>query len=270
MKKSIETDGKNYTVRTVNGVDTKTGAIWVKQIREYKPLENGFNLELANHVYDHIEHNPLLWNQEAWRTTLEWAEVGNAKDEIKKLLAYEADLTNPACGTAMCFAGWTAELTGADWVADATFIKGKDSRIIGPSVEHILITREQGEAALTQAEEHLNEDGDLDEIWIRELEEWIGVELLEILAERGFKPETHMLTNVESYALMQLGMLHGDWIGLFSGSNDLEEIRVRLDTMAKYGPQYNEAIREFLLDTGWGMVPTEDDLKEYAHVDAGV
>lgn len=49
------------------------------------------NIELLRRTLDHIKANPQEWDQHVYR-------------EIK-----------PDCGTAMCFAGWTAELAGGKW-----------------------------------------------------------------------------------------------------------------------------------------------------------
>jgi hypothetical protein len=52
------------------------------------------DVALLRKVLEHIEANPENWDQETWRGVTE-------------------------CGTAMCFAGWTCELSGGNWVYSA-------------------------------------------------------------------------------------------------------------------------------------------------------
>lgn len=253
MKKTIETDGKTYTIHTVNGVDTRTGAVWVKEIREYKPLENGFNLDLANTVYSHIERNEELWNQDAWRAFLgpEEFDEDEAK-HIKSMLAFESDLTDPMCGTAMCFAGWVGELSGADWVIDGKAIKEDGFNHAQHNVEQVLITVEQAE----WFDEHYEAASE-----VNRLDVMLDYDVREKLARRGFLPDTHRLVQVSEYALYRLGLVHGDWLGLFAGGNGLSDIRERLDTYARFGPEEDVYVRDLFFESG--MAPTVEMVDAY-------
>lgn len=254
MKKSIETDGKNYTIRTVNGVNTTTGAVWVKEIKVFEPLPNGFNLALANEVYAHIEANPLLWDQNSWRRLLDATEItseGMDPKELASLLAYEQDLDAPACGTAMCFAGWASELAGADWVADGTTLRQR--RNLG-MIEYVLVPLDVANKVTLEHPDN--------ELWLREIKDGLSEEAYSHVVSRGFSDKTHCLTNVEGYALMQLG-LGSDWLDMFGGYNDLEKIRVCIDTYAQWGPVKNSDLGDYFNDEGPRSVPTERDVQRY-------
>jgi len=65
------------------------------------------NTELLDKVLDYIEANNDLWNQNVW------AEVninGFDGDTLKRMILDDPE--NPACGTAMCFAGHACNLSG--------------------------------------------------------------------------------------------------------------------------------------------------------------
>ena len=65
------------------------------------------NVPLLNAVIEHIEANPDDWYQGDWRT-------------LRSFLVDPADEATPTdCGTAMCFAGWAAELSGAEYAYPA-------------------------------------------------------------------------------------------------------------------------------------------------------
>lgn len=231
MKKSIEKTDAGYTIRTVNGVDTKSGAIWVREIKEYEPLENGFNLALANEVYELINTHQYLWDQDSWRRLLFTSDLdAEEKRELKSMLAFEADLTQPTCGTAMCFAGWVSELSGADYVSDAQMIEAAKSQ--SPYMEYILVRRDE-----------LNERWDTRAVT---MDEYLGGQALARAQERGFSDETHKLMAIEDYALMKLGLVDGDWLELFSGSNDLEDIRSIIDDYADAGPARQSRDSEYV------------------------
>ena len=233
MKKSIKRTSKGYAVHTVNGVNTKTGTVWTKQIREFKPLDNGFNLELANHVFDIISENQELWDQSSWRRlVLDWELVddveidddGKSRKDILAMMAFERDLTNPICGTAMCFAGWVGEVTGADYVVDSKVLRKTEDHdeITETELEYILVSKAALEGKPWSGKR-----------W----HEWdFTHEINKILKKRGFSAETHRLMPVSDYAEMMLGLEHGDVLSLFDGSNNLEGIREIIDLYAKNGP----------------------------------
>lgn len=53
------------------------------------------DFELMDRVLDQISKNPKTWDQTTWRRP-----------------------TGNECGTAMCFAGWVADLSGAEWYSN--------------------------------------------------------------------------------------------------------------------------------------------------------
>src|SRR5690348_14370453 len=82
MRKSIETTEQGRIIHTTNGVDTRTHAVYVKEIKPYdSPLDNGFNLELASDVIEQIKRTPLLWNQGTWRTDLDLEAIQRRLDD---------------------------------------------------------------------------------------------------------------------------------------------------------------------------------------------
>jgi hypothetical protein len=230
MKKTVEQDGKTYTVRTVNGVNTITGLMWTREIVHFEPLANGFNLGLANHVYDIISRNQALWDQDSWRRLIslddlaEHHDIGSkteAKSLLKSLAAFDVDVKAPACGTAMCFAGWIGEVSGADYVYDAAFIKANGATMNSEAgLDYILVTREHPAVGMMKLA----------------LEDILSEQTLAILKSRGFTPETHVLTDVEHYAQAELGLLDGDFRNLFGGGNDLKDIRWIIEEYAEHGP----------------------------------
>lgn len=53
------------------------------------------DFELMDRVLDQITNHPQRWDQATWRRP-----------------------TGNECGTAMCFAGWVADLSGAEWYSN--------------------------------------------------------------------------------------------------------------------------------------------------------
>jgi hypothetical protein len=74
--------------------------------------------DLAEYVLDVIRQVDGFWNQGTWRTrpdaVLDATEYLSSS-ETEALTKYLGKNPNedPACGTAMCFAGWATQLTGA-------------------------------------------------------------------------------------------------------------------------------------------------------------
>jgi hypothetical protein len=77
--------------------------------------------DLAEYVLDVIRQVDGFWNQGTWRTrpdaVLDATEYLSSS-ETEALTKYLGKNPNedPACGTAMCFAGWATQLTGAPFV----------------------------------------------------------------------------------------------------------------------------------------------------------
>jgi hypothetical protein len=65
------------------------------------------NTSLVSQVLEQIDTHPETWNQAYWRTPIGYG---------------------PTCGTAHCFAGWVATLTGWVWLNDV--LVEKDDQIL--------------------------------------------------------------------------------------------------------------------------------------------
>lgn len=239
MKKSIEIIDARPVIKTTNGVSTITAATYARKKLEFEPLPNGFNLAMADHIYDIIrpknrtKTGSVLWNQGAWRKVLgdlSWDPSADraAKSEAKRIsgdtLAYEN-----RCQTAMCVAGWVAELDLANWVMDAQDLAGElyvDESILN----EIMVTREE----LETMSKYMDSRIPVYEPWDR-----LDVSAQEKLRKRGFTQQKHTAITAPSYAMWRLGLWHGDWLGLFGATNDLERIRRIIDVYAEYGPVPN-------------------------------
>lgn len=113
------------------------------------------NHELLDRVMEHIKSNKELWNQNVWA---ELNVNGFSGDELRAMLLEDPD--NPACGTAMCFAGHACNMSG--WrplfVAENIYT-GYHGQPEGTVVE--LCANKQGDKALIndKAQELLGLDG---------------------------------------------------------------------------------------------------------------
>src|SRR5262245_46002525 len=65
------------------------------------------NNALLDEVLSFIDLNRELWDQRDWGQLI---VNGWSTDELKRYVAEDPD--NPACGSAMCFAGWACALSG--------------------------------------------------------------------------------------------------------------------------------------------------------------
>jgi hypothetical protein len=231
MQKELEITDDGFVIHTQNGVDTRTAAMYVRELKEYTPLKNGFNLELAEAVLEQIKRTPLLWDQGSWRTKLfysmGWSEdahwtfvpetarslfaetreqisrptVGDLKEQLSEYVD-----PNTTCGTAMCFAGWVAELTGADHVVDSKMLAELNAydgsvrreALVGLAdeyMDYLLIPRQK-------AEEHGFGRWGYDEI-----KDVLSKEQRRILKERGFRNKTHVMVSISTYAATMLGFI---------------------------------------------------------------
>lgn len=68
------------------------------------------NVPLLNAVIEHIEANPNDWYQGDWRTL---------RTFLRDDQGIPVPLPAADCGTAMCFAGWAAQLSGAEYAYPA-------------------------------------------------------------------------------------------------------------------------------------------------------
>lgn len=250
MKKSIN-DG---VIHTSNGVDTVTNAVYLRQLREYTPREDGYNLELAEDVYALISDNQALWEQGTWRQILQNEEemetyadeiesdgrgdLHTLQQQINQMAAFKQDTENPTCGTAMCFAGWVAELSGADWVIDASAMRRKGVDLRPSEIaawSSVLFVSHKEVEELTRGDEDVYDR-------VREIEDGtftmdsMDKNLRVFSKERGFTAETHRTMSAEAYASLKLGILNNPDLDirdeLFGGSNRLKDIREILDELA--------------------------------------
>lgn len=251
-RKTIEGD----QIHTTNGVDTLTAAVYVRELRTFEPLPNGFNRDLATYVVDWIEANQALWDQHSWRVLFEldkeeieyrdrvWLDR-KAKDKAnpQELDSIQAALTrlaknvdateNPTCGTAMCLAGWVGELTGADWVIDRKILT-QSKTILSESLR-------QRMAEMVVVPGRTRQHGEEVDYWYEQVQVGrVNDKLLnQHLASRGFTPQTHHMVHVKDYAAMQLGISKNTITAmpvLFEGTNTIEDLRAVIDWHTEHGP----------------------------------
>lgn len=224
MNKRIEIIDGRAVIHTTNGVDTTTAPVYVRELRTYTPLPNGFNLELADHIWAIITRHPQLWMQDTWRTVwkapaatgIDDAWEKRVADVLEQGRAITGEEQAPKCGTSMCVAGWGVELTGGDWVRDASTL---DSAYTS-GTESVVVTRKVWE----QMEQDLS--GAVD---YQRLENFDP----RALAGRGFDERTHVAVSAASYGTWVLG-LKSDWLEMFAGTNSLPRIRACIDVYATY------------------------------------
>ena len=240
MKKTIEHTDDGYVVHTVNGVDTRTSAFYVRQVPAFEPLANGFDIDLAKHVLMQIDKTSTLWHQASWRTLV-------TPDPDFEPQQYEELVTalqepEPKCGTAMCFAGWVGELSAANWVVDASLLKAahRTSESTGFARPNLLTASEQDEFVLVTVEEAeqwrtqfcdqalQNDVGGLNS-------DTVGTWVYEQLEARGFTSDTHRIMHVSDYACVQLGLKHGDIYQLFHPANGRADLERILKAYAEHG-----------------------------------
>ena len=227
--------------------------------RYYQPLSNGFNLELANHVYDLIqEYGTPLWDQESWRQIIRDIDV--PPSSMKKLMELVIQPeTEHTCGTAMCCAGWIGESTGVDWVVDASAPALKayrhqlNNRSIDPS-EMVLVRRNEPGIEM-RYDYSVSRQG-----WPEEFSK----DLRDSLKARGFTPRTHAVMTIGVYAEVLLGLINGDWLNLFNGGNQMRDLRLIIDLYAYAG---SRSLRGAELDDDsvlrrYYEADTDDDFRE--------
>lgn len=263
MARKALVDGK---IQTENGVTTITEPFYVRELKDFTPREDGYNQELAEEVYRLISTYQALWSQNTWRTEfylerdedgdLEWDEyVDDISDrrfidaeELQRqldemLVQAQKDSTAPTCGTAMCFAGWVGEITGADWVIDHQAIRKGGAEAQIPKSE-----RAYFEDKVLVRKEDWTFLGELTggSIWRESMTEPVQRHL----SSRGFAKETHYIVPVDLYARKALGVgsmqwrLYGDMPVLFEGNNQLRDIRYVLDRYAEDGPRVRVPVSE--------------------------
>lgn len=212
---------KGRTIVTTNGVTTKTAAVYVGSIKDYTPLENGFNRALADEIVGIVESSQgRLWNQGHWREFFGQWDAPVDRDVLEALNPALVDPkdANERCGTTMCIAGWAGELTGADWVVDLTLGKAGWTSFD----DWVLIRRED-----------LATDGSMRE----DFGPFNNSNYAEPLKKRGFSRETHAAVLVSDYARHALG-IGTDPLMLFDGDNSWARVLGCIDAYTEYGPHF--------------------------------
>lgn len=125
MQTLLERNGMIGIETEIEGLEkTWTASVYREPLKTYEPLSNGFNKELATAVLDRITARQKQWDQRMWRNiAMRRPADGWVKARMLKGLAFEQNNRTTVCHTTMCFAGWVAELTHADWVVDGSLVK---------------------------------------------------------------------------------------------------------------------------------------------------
>lgn len=226
MKKTLTVADDHRIITTTNGAETTTEAFYLRELKDFTPLPNGFNLALANEIIDFVESTSgALWYQGSWREILgRWMDEDKAEAVAKlnpTLVTSEAE----RCGTTMCIAGWAAELTGVDWFVDAEMAKAGLT-----AFDHMVIVRRDDPAATDSGMTddsplHLGLDSTHSEAYAK------------AMARRGFSPETHTTVEASTYAAYALGIPEAyDTLNLFGAGNTWWKVRGIIDAYAHFGP----------------------------------
>lgn len=262
MRKTIEIRDDGPVAVTTNGATTITALLYANGLPETTPLPNGFNRELADWVVGIIEEREgHLWDQGVWRRSA-------SEYELNPELDIPADAEHP-CGTAMCFAGWTAELSGSDHVYDALVVKARarnewtfDFATVGGEVREIDLS----------VLEHYNDDVVVprDDPAMKDLISGsfvrnIGYDLdksaADYLYARGFDAEKHAVVSLVDYAghVLGINLYHRnadgtaawhttDPLELFEGDNTWSKVKGTIDAyteMASLEQAHSLAADEF-------------------------
>lgn len=219
MQRTLDVSGKTRTIHTTNGVDTRTTTVYLRNLRDYTPLPNGFNKELAEEMWFEIVRLPMLWDQGSWRSVVDISGGSPLAEAIREHV--NAPKSKARCGTAMCAAGWVAELGGADWVIDNEAVQEGALN----HTESILVPVEQWQE-YAQAKSLVDD--------LRTGINDLNPHLQARLQSRGFTWESHVILSVREYALLRLG-LTDDYLNMFSANSDYPRIRACLDTYAHFG-----------------------------------
>lgn len=88
----------------------------IERVRDQRRPLPRINGPLLRKVLDHIRTPGVRWDQTTWRRVpdiFDWLEKGSG------------------CGTAFCFAGWTCELSGGEWVGNSHFLVREEGDVAG-------------------------------------------------------------------------------------------------------------------------------------------
>ena len=222
MQRTLDVSGKSRTIHTVNGVDTKTAAVYLRDLKPYdKPLENGFNAELGEDMWHQLVTAPKLWDQGTWRSAFHLDEVTTELTQAVRERV-NAPKKETKCGTVMCAAGWVDELAGADWVVDNLALQSGGN--LNSYSELVLLPLADWKAWSSRWE--ISRD--------TQLIETLSAKHQDQLRERGFTDATHVIVSAMVYSLVRLG-LQDDYVGMYSANNGYPAIRAKLDAYIQFG-----------------------------------
>lgn len=212
---------------------------------EFAAREAAMKEEEARRTLEHpngvVVLEDQVWNQNTWRTLEEeWIDIDHGLDE------------SPRCKTAMCFAGWRAELDpDVEWLVTPRKLYEARKRTIAASI------------ALRAAEKAERESGfqpSGQEDALRASSEWrdarnaLGglLEEANLLVEVGDK--TRDTFSVETWAQNRLGLAQAQADALFAGSNELAALHEVVDQLRENPEAYIDDVAD--------DEPDEDDYED--------
>jgi hypothetical protein len=244
-RKTQVTEGGNTIIKNTNAHNTWTAQAVKHPLVDYAKTfepDTGVNAVLLEDIKGIIEATPHLWEQGVWRTVHKYSSRSLIGQVFLKTSAFTQEETQPVCGTTMCVAGWAAELTGADWLVDASVITAAKA---GGEFD-LFDLEEVSQSALWVTKEWYEENMAPSAAWIAEAHDltvfqWsrLPKAVLFINIERGFSPETHVLVEASAYARVMLG-IKDDMLELFSGSNTKESVSEKIDLYINKGADWTE------------------------------
>jgi len=212
MQTLLERDGMTGVLTEGEHAPTWTASVYKEKMKTYEPLSNGFNRELATAVLVRITARQKQWDQKQWRNIAmcrpadEWV-----KARMLKGLAFE-QTKRTVCHTTMCFAGWVAELTHADWVVDGSLVKEAADRgtpqVVTVGGDRVGVDA-YAELVVVDKANFLHGSGFHN----------LPSSLHQNLHDRGFSEDTHVVTSVPMVARAALGLNGIDSGDLFFSSD---------------------------------------------------
>lgn len=226
--RTITHDELGELVTTTNGKETVTRSVMKVSApafdwrTTYDP-DSGVNKAMLDFVLECIADHRKWWNQGVWRN---FASVWlTGQERAQAPLASLVDLgieAEPACGTAMCTAGWVAEITRPDWVIDAaTWRRLKKVRMNG------IISVYEDDLMVRYDDPfwpELTKPRPGSPTW----EDAMDSVLVDALKQRGFAGDTHVAVTIPTYARRVLG-IGDDLLDLFDGDNSYERVKAIME-----------------------------------------
>jgi hypothetical protein len=174
------------------------------------------NAALLQKVLDTVQQVDGLWNQGVWRETPgqnsleDFALSPEERQMVRELLGTNPN-EDPQCGTAMCFAGWTAQLAedGAQYLWPA----GKTWEQIEPVVDQMDVSYSSVKELVVLPADHKYDLDKLDDLTTAKT------------------PDGRQTVYVWQYAQLALDVSADDADALFGGDNDLEAIEAMVQRL---------------------------------------